>query len=292
VKKICIFLIFVLSFALFAVGCSRPSEIPDFEELLEINDIDNIFKNHSNAYISVESKSPIENYNYTEEIIYFKDDTGLNFHKASKGKMISGYDYTSLVGNAFYYVQGDEISTMLIGGEDSYFDYSLDFYSTPIGKGYIDGDHIVYHTYLIYKAGEIFPASRVDYTLYFNKDSKLIEKIYSITYSADHQIEAEYSLDVTYDVENVEDKLSKTAYDFIMGSDNLINLEIIANVGTPEQASYSLVTRTDSEIMANFSNLPYLLYSDSDYQNPIATLDTYEGEKSLTLYTRLRSSGE
>ena len=93
-------------------------------------------------------------------------------------------------------------------------------------------------------------------------------------------------------MENVEDKLSKTAYDFIMGSDNLINLEIVANVGTPEQASFSLVTRTDSEIMANFSNLPYLLYSDSDYQNPIATLDTYEGEKSLTLYTRLRSSGE
>ena len=291
-KKISICLIFVLSVVLLAVGCSRPSEIPSFEELLQINDLDNIFKNHSNAYISIESTSPIENYNYTEEVIYVKDDAGLNYHKTSKDKMIAGHDYTSLVGNAYYYIQGDEIASILTEGEASYFDYTLDFDSTPVGKGYIDGDHIVYHTYIVYKADEFFSASRVDYTLYFNKDSKLIEKIYSITYSADHQIESEYSLNVRYDVENVEDNLNKTAYDIIMSSDNLINLEIIANVGTPEQATYSFVTRTDSQILAAFNNVTYLLYTDSACQNLVETLDAYKGEKSLTLYAKMMGSAE
>jgi hypothetical protein len=72
-----------------------------------------------------------------------------------------------------------------------------------------------------------------------------------------------------------------------MGSDKRIGLEIIANYGTPEQASYNFVTTTDSMLLASFDDVTYLLYTDSACQNEVETLDAYEGEKSLTLYAKI-----
>lgn len=309
-KKIGICLMFVLLLALFVTGCnSKPEqspdettpnnpptneaveistvEIPTFEELVEINDLENIFKDHTNVYVnSTATHSTMED-DYTEEIIYIKGDTGLNYHKRSKGASETSYAYTSRVGNAFYYTDAQQTASILTEGDDAFFDYTLDFHSTPIGKGYIENSQIVYHSYVIFEADEMFDALRNDYTLYFNKDTKLIERMDYVVYNSDHQIRTEYSLTVTYDVANVIDKFDDTAYEIIMSSEDLINLEIIANVGTPEQASYRFVTTTDSQVWAAFNDVTYLLYTDSACQNMVETLDAYKGEKSLTLYAKI-----
>jgi hypothetical protein len=284
---------------LFVTGCNDTSgqpiqdpstesvDIPTLEELIEINDLENVFKDHTSVYVNIESKSPLSNYDYTEEVIYLKGDTGLIYHKRLKEDGDTSYVYTSRVGNAFYHMDGLQTVSIMNEGEDSYFDYTLDFDSTSIGKGYIETDQIVYHTYWIYEADEMFEASRNDYTLYFNKDTKLLERMDCVSYNTDHQIEFEYSSTVTYDVANVENKFDTTAYDMIMVSENLINLEIIADVGTPEQKSYSFVTTTESQVIAAFNDVTYLLYTDSDCQNLVETLDAYKGEKNLTLYAKM-----
>ena len=300
-KKIGICFIFVLLLTLFVTGCintqEQPSndppltetvEIPTFEDLVETNDLENIFKDHTNVYVNVESKSSISDFNYTEEVIYVRGDTGLNYHKRSKGASDTSYAYTSLVGNGFYYTDTEQTISIMTEGEDSFFDYTLDFNSTPIGKGYIENGQIVYHTYDVFEGDEMFDISalRYDYTLYFNKDTKLLERMDYVLYNTDHQIESEYSSTVSYDVANVENKFDKTAYEIITSSENLINLEIIANFGTPEQASYSFVTTTDSQVLAAFNDVTYLLYTDSACQNMVETLDVYKGEKNLTLYAK------
>ena len=300
-KKIGICFIFVLLLTLFVTGCintqEQPSndppltetvEIPTFEDLVETNDLENIFKDHTNVYVNVESKSSISDFNYTEEVIYVRGDTGLNYHKRSKGASDTSYAYTSLVGNGFYYTDTEQTISIMTEGEDSFFDYTLDFNSTPIGKGYIENGQIVYHTYDVFEGDEKFDISalRYDYTLYFNKDTKLLERMDYVLYNTDHQIESEYSSTVSYDVANVENKFDKTAYEIITSSENLINLEIIANFGTPEQASYSFVTTTDSQVLAAFNDVTYLLYTDSACQNMVETLDAYKGEKNLTLYAK------
>lgn len=172
-------------------------------------------------------------------------------------------------------------------GERTYFDHTLDFDSTPIGKGYIENGQIVYHSYYIFEADEMMEASRYDYTLYFNKDTKLLERMDYVNYNEDHQIRNEYTSIVSYDVADIENKLDKTCYEIITSSERVINLEIIANVGTPEQTSYSFVTTTDSQVYAEFNNLTYLLYTDPACQNLVLTLDEYTGEESMTLYAKI-----
>ncbi len=301
-KRIVVCLMFVMLLAFFVTGCSNTLEqpyndptstgtveLPTLEELVEINNLENVFRDHTNVYVNIESKSSISDYDYTEEVIYVKSDTGLNYHKRTKGASDTSYAYTSQVGNAFYYTDAEQTVSIMTEGDDSFFDYTLYFDSTPIGKGYIENGQLVYHSYFIFEADEMFglSASRCDLTLYFNKDTKLLERMDCVFYGSEHQIEFEYSATVSYDVENVENKFDKTAYETIMSSENLINLEIIANVGTSGQASYSFVTTTDSQILASFNDLTYLLYADSDCQNLVETLDAYSGEKSLTLYAKI-----
>ena len=309
-KKISISLVLILLFSLLITGCNKTTEqasnettsavtpsndqpatesvsIPSFAELLEINDLENIFKTHANVYVSITSKSP--SYNYTEEVIYVKDDSGLCYHKISKQDGATSYSYISRVGNAFYYIDDSETVSMLTEGDDAFFDYTLEFDSTPVGKGYIENSQIVYHTYCIFEADEMFdfPASRSDYTLYFNKDTKLIERMDYVSYDTEHQVETRYSSTISYDVENVEEKYASAAYATIMGSDDLINLEIIASYGTPEQTSYHFVTTTDSQVYAAFNDVTYLLYADPDCQSLVLTLDAYKGVESLTLYAKI-----
>lgn len=298
-KKIAICLIFILLLTLFVTGCNDTSEqpiqdpstesvdIPTLEELIEINDLENVFKDHTNVYINIESRSSMKEYSYTEEVIYLKGDAGPSYHKRSQGATDTSYKYTSLVGNAFYYTDAKQTVSILSEGEDAFFDYTLDFRSTPVGKGYIDNGQIVYHSYCIYEADEMFEASRQDFTLYFNKDTKLIERMDYVNYTSDHQIETEYFSTISYSVENIENKFDKTAYDNIMNSENRINLEIVANYGTPEQTSYSFVSTTDSQVYASFNNFTYLLYSDPACQNLVEVPDAYSGEESVTLYAKI-----
>lgn len=286
-KRITACFVLITMFMFIMSGCGRTASVPTFEELIEINNLENVFKDHTNVYVNIESKSSLSDNSYTEEVIYVKGDTGLNYHKRSKDASDTGYAYTSRVGNAFYNTNDEGSVSILMEGEKTYFDHTLDFDSTPIGKGYIENGQIVYHSYYIFEADEMFEASRYDYTLYFNKDTKLLERMDYIRYNSDHQVECEYTSTVSYDVENIEKKFDKTSYEIIMGSERVINLEVIANVGTPEQTSYSFVTTTDSQVYAEFNNLTYLLYTDSACQNQVLSLDEYTGEKSMTLYAKI-----
>ncbi len=287
-KKIAACFVLITMFMFIMSGCGMTASVPTFEELIEINNLENVFKNHNNVYVNIESKSSLPDNSYTEEVIYVKGDTGLNYHKRSKGVSDTGYAYNSRVGNAFYYTGDEGNVSILMEGEKTYFDHTLDFDSTPIGKGYIENGQIVYHSYYIIEADEmILEATRNDYTLYFNKDTKLLERMDYIRYNSDHQVECEYTSTVSYDVENIEKKFDKTCYEIITGSERVINLEVIANVGTPEQTSYSFVTTTDSQVYAAFNNVTYLLYTDPACQNLVMTLDEYTGEESMTLYAKI-----
>lgn len=298
-KKIgfCLIFVFLLAFAF--TGCNQTPEqppndppadesveIPTMQELVEINDPKNVLKDHDNVFVNIVWKSSNPILNYTEDVIYFKNDAGLCYHKREVHENDGYWGYTSLVGNAFYSVAESGSMAILTEGDDVYFDHTLDFESTPVGKAYIENGRIVYHTYYIFEADEMFDASRDDYTLYFNKDTKLLERIDCVSYNTDHQIEYEYSSAVSYDVANAEDTFETTAYEIVMASDKKINLEIIANYGTPEQTSYSFVSMTDSMVLASFNDLTYLLYTDPEYQNEVETLDAYEGQKNLTLYAK------
>lgn len=288
-KKNTVCFVLITMFMFIMSGCGMTASVPTFEELIEINNLENVFKDHTNVYVNIESKSSLSDNSYTEEVIYVKGDSELEYHKKSKGASDTGYAYTSRVGNAFYYTNDEGNVSILMEGERTYFDHTLDFDSTPIGKGYIENGQIVYHSYYIFEGDEMLmlEASRDDYTLYFNKDTKLLERMDYISYNSDHQVECEYTSTVSYDVADIENKLDKTCYEIITSSERVINLEIITNVGTSEQTSYSFVTTTDSLVYAEFNNLTYLLYTDPACQNLVMTLDDYSGQESLTLYAKI-----
>lgn len=101
-KKIAACFALITMFMFIMSGCGMTASVPTFEELIEINNLENVLKNHNNVYVNIESKSSLSDNSYTEEVIYVKGDTGLNYHKKSKGVSDTGYAYTSRVGNAFY----------------------------------------------------------------------------------------------------------------------------------------------------------------------------------------------
>lgn len=308
-KKIGICLIFVLLLTLFVTGCNntteQPSnnlpatdtpkndtpaaetvEIPRLEELIEINDLDKVFEKHSNLYVNVNVKYADTDENYTQDVIYIKDENGLCYHKRRRSAPDDEYTYTSFVGTTIYDTYKDRNTAIVNVDSSGYFDYTVDFESTSVGKGYIENDQIVYHSYYIYEEDEMFDAGREDYTLYFNKDTKLLERKDYVAYTDDHTIDYEYSSTITYDVEKVEEKFETNAYETIMSRDDLIDIEIIANVGTPDQKSYSLIAPANASVWAYLEQVAYFFYSDPECTKEVDTLNAYAGEKSLTLYAK------
>ena len=263
-----------------------PIEVPTFEELLEINSLENIVASHKNLHVNIESKSDTGVYSFDEEVIYIMDDNGFSVHKLLKNAFNGGDSYVSFMKNAYYGIDEMGIYSMLDDSMDPYSDHTLDFASTPIGIGYIENDQIIYHTYYIVDGSDMFAASRSDITLYFNMETRFIERMEYVTYNADHKVEIEYSLTVSYDVDDIEEKYFTTAYDTVVNSENAITLEIIANAGTAEEKAFSFVTTTDSDVNVFIGSELYGLYSDSACQNAVESLEAYKGEKSLTLYAK------
>ena len=290
-KKIALFSVYLLLLVLLITGCgeakgSASDDIPSLAELLEINDLNQVLNEHANVYVNSVSKSSNLDYDYTEEVIYVKIDEEICYHKRGKDSSEAPYDYTSNVGNAYYYSNAEGIVAMVADSAEAFSDYTLDFSSTPIGVGYIEKDQIVYHSYTIYEADEMFAASRFDYTLYFDAKTKLLEQLDYVLYDEGHQISADYSATISYDVSNIDDKFDKTAYEIITTSDRMIELEIIAKYNTPEQASYHFVATTDAELYAMLGYTTHMLYTDPECKNMVSTLDAYTGTKSMTLYAK------
>lgn len=273
-------------FALLAAGCGSAPEVPSFEELLEINDLENVFKDHTNMYVTVDSKATDASLSYTEEVIYLPGEDGLCYHKRSKGASDTDYAYSSYVGNAIYYTGTDRTVVILNEGDDKYFDHTLDFRSTPVGKGYIENGQIVYHTSAIFEGDEFVAASRYDYTLRFNQDTGLLERMDYVSYDSEHRVDFTHTSTVSYDVADVESKFDKTACESVMTAENPIRVEVIVNAGTAAEASYSLTATADAQLWAAFNDVTYLLYEDAACEKPVETLKAYAGQESVTLYAK------
>ena len=126
----------------------------------------------------------------------------------------------------------------------------------------------------------------VDYTLYFNKDTKLLERYEYLLYVGDYVLTDKYVATVSYDVADIEHKLDTTAYKIIQSSDDLIELEIIRDFNTENETRYSFAAPSNAEVCAFIDGYYYEFYSDPECTNPIITLDEYAGQEKLTLYTK------
>lgn len=194
----------------------------------------------------------------------------------------------SRVDNAWYYYDFEESTFSILElGENYLLDYTVPdlFDCLPIGKAYIDGDYIVHHAYIIHEATEEFDADRSDYTYYFNKESKLLEKLEIIQYDNQHVVIDDCVAEISYDV-NVNDIFDATAYDNVYASDKRINIEVITNYNTAEQKTHSFVATTDSTVYAIIDGKIHALYTDPEFTNPVQTLEEYSSEESLTLYAK------
>ena len=149
----------------------------------------------------------------------------------------------------------------------------------------MDGDQIVQHAFTITAATEDSPASRTDYTYYFNKETKLVEKVTETIYDEKHAVRATSVTVLDYDVK-VSDVFDTTARDTVYGSEDRIDLEIVVDYGTEEQKSYSLVSTTDALLFVAVNSETYLIYADPEFQNRVVTLEDFVGEKTLTLYAK------
>ena len=123
---------------------------------------------------------------------------------------------------------GDAINE-LPSFEEFILDYTLPdmFYNcAPIGKAYIDGDHIVHHASSIVEATEDYPAIRKDYTYHFNKETKLLEKVTCVRYNDKNVITENNSVEFSYDV-NADSLFNEKLIDKVYNSENRIDLEIV-----------------------------------------------------------------
>jgi hypothetical protein len=161
-----------------------------------------------------------------------------------------------------------------------------------VGKGYIENGQIVYHTYDIFEGDEIMAASRYDYTLRFNQDTGLLERMDYVSYDTEHRVDFTYTSTVSYDVADAESKLDKTAFESIMTAENLIRVEVIVNPGTAEEASYSFAATADAQVLAAFNDVTYLLYEDAACEKLVETLVAYAGQESVTLYAKQLAAAE
>ena len=58
-KRITACFVLITMFLFIMSGCGRTASVPTFEELIEINNLENVFKDHTNVYVNIESKSSL-----------------------------------------------------------------------------------------------------------------------------------------------------------------------------------------------------------------------------------------
>lgn len=259
-----------------------PEELPTFAEIIAFNQLDNVLKTHSNAY--VHSVYSAEGKDTVEDLICFKGDGKADYHQRTKNSDSEEYEYTSGVGNVRYRV--NESSSIILEIGDLFFSkisYLEMDTAVQVGKGYIENDKIVYHAYQIVEGNDEFTAQRYDHTFYFNKDTKLIEKLDYVGYDSEHKAFCEYRSETSYSVD-VESKLGTTAYEIMMGSEHIIELEVIEGYNTPEQRTYNLTVPYDADLTLIIDKDFYALFSDVEHTNLVMTLEDFVGEEKVTLY--------
>ena len=268
----------------------EPEVLPTFEELAAINSYDEIFKIHENMYFKNVCNATNTDESYVEDGVLMRGEGKVYYHMKSTRTVDGAVTQdVSRIGDEWYYVGENEPSYAVLElGETYVFDYTLPelFNVTPIGKAYLDGEQIVVHAYTIYEAFEEFTARRRDFTFYFNKETKLLEKLTATLYNNEHEIVATYVSDFSYGVQ-VGEIFESTLFDTVYASENRIELAIVVGHGTEDEKSYSLVATTDSVLYAVINSQTYLLYTDPEFQNQVDTLEAFAGEKTMTLYAKL-----
>ena len=285
-KKITIFFSLILMIFIASCGGKEDLVLPTFEELAKANQYSEIFKTYSNMYAKAVSESEIETEDYIEETIFIKSEGKIDYH--TYRKLNSSEEYfscTSRTGNVWYHQEEGFFFTALEIGEKYFFDYTLSniFDISPIGITYLEGDYIVAHAYDIKLESEFGEACRYDITMYFNKETKLLEKSMDNKYNAYHELVSTSVTTFEYDVEK---EITKTLYSIVNSSENKIELEIIVDNNTNEQKTYAMISNTDAMLIVAINEKFYSLYLDAEYQNELTNLQDYKGQQSLTLYAK------
>ena len=132
---------------------------------------------------------------------------------------------------------------------------------------------IVYHTYLIKRGYDEFPARRDDFTYYFNLETKLTEKITGVQYNENHEVLSTYENIFTYDV---KEYFSPTLYENIINAEKNIKLEIMGEVGAPWGS-----TPSKQQIWANVVATWSLNSKGLDKKSPRTRPKCIDGKKSF-----------
>ena len=297
-KKIKVLAALVTLLTLFSFGCNNIDNqhsgeasdvIPSFEELVEINSYEQIFEKRSNFYVKHFWVDVELNQTYCEESVYMPGEGKVDYHsKRINVATEECVQEASRDGNEWYaYSNIDPFTGVLELSETFVLDYTLSeiIYGTPVGKGYIEDNQIVYHASFILEETEDYPAKREDITYYFNKESKLIEKIEELEYNNKNLVSDTCLVEFAYDV-NMDEIFETTLRDNVYNSEKRIDVEIIINANTVEEKAYAFVGTTDMNVLVTFNDKVYALYADAEFTNMISNLSVYEGQKSVTLYAK------
>ena len=286
-KKLMLILILCFALFIFTTGCNNTDYIPTYEEISAMNQYQEIFKIHSNIAVTKVQKSDIPEENITEEIIFLPGNGKIDYHLRTKqNSQDSYYEHASRLGNYWYYSSiTDGTYAVLELGEIFLLDYTISdlFDGIPVGKPYIEDNYIVYHAYRINPGYEEIKATRDDFIFYFNLETKLIEKITGKLYNENHEVVTTSEAIFAY---SVKEYFTPTLYDTIHNDEKKIKVEIILDYNTPEQKSYEFVTIPSALNIVYVDYSSYDLYTDSEYQNQVLTLEEISDVTNLKLYAK------
>ena len=313
-KKFLALLIFMLFVSMMMVGCSnannsvgdvttgesskdnqtedtqKPSELPNFEELVALNSYENILKKHSTLYIKNTCTATNAEDSYVEDAIFFQGDGKIDYHmrytNTDSGTIVEDL---SRVGNHWYYYNVNDVPYAVLElGETYLLDYTIPniFDCEPVGEAFVEGDFIVHKASMLYEGEEDNTSRKRDYVYYFDKETKLIKQSTATLYNNEGAVLATYVIDYTCNVK-VDDVFDFTMLDAFASSPKRIDLEIVVDYNTENQKTYSFVAITNAILYVIIDSETYMLYTDSEFQNMVTTLEAYDGTKAMTLYTKL-----
>jgi hypothetical protein len=288
---------------LFSFGCNSADNsqsdaapevevIPSFEELIEINSYEHILKNNENCYVKNEWVAVSTDVTNLHEFVLMQNEEKIEYILEESVVGEEGYiAKLSRLGNEWYYYSANDpqMPTPFFSALEidcQFFDYVLPelIYGEPIGRAYIEDDYIVYHASYIRQATEDYEAKRSDFTYYFNKETKLIEKIYELEYDNTNSVVAIYNVEFVYNIK-IEDYFSQTIKDYVYNYEKRIDIEVVVKSGE-EQKTYSFVATTDSQHIVVIGDKFYNLYTDAECTDLVESLARFEGQKSVTLYAK------
>lgn len=292
-KKLLVVMIFALLVAMMMVGCSNenqePSKLPTFEELVALNSYENILKEHSTLYVRNTCTATNAEESYIEDAIFFQGEGKIDYHmkhtNTARGTIVEDL---SRVGNWWYYYNVEDAPYAVLElGETYVLDYTVPdmFDCQPVGEAFVEGDSIAHKASVVYEGEEESSSRRRDYVYYFDKETKLIKRASATLYNAEGAVLATYIIDYACDVK-VEDVFDFTLLDAFGGSPKRIDLEIVVGYNTEDQKTYSFVAISNAILYAVIDSETYMLYTDTEFQNEVTTLEAYDGTRSMTLYAK------